>query len=239
MSVLMQEIPQIAVSTQKKASFTRPLIFLLGLTALVIGARVFHLQEYLQEDRLRGFIAPYGMWGPFIYLLVWAIGPTLLFPGLVITLAGGVLFGPVLGVVYTTIGATIGASLAFLVSRYLARDWVAAKIVGTKLAHLDEKVVQHGWKIVAFTRLIGVPYILLNYAFGLTRIPLFPYALATCFAMLPWTIGLILVSSNLLGLLQGQVSIWLIIGVILVALVSLVPVVLKKVKARQGESVAI
>jgi len=114
---------------------------------------------------------------------------------------------------------------------------VAAKIRGTKLAHLDEKVAQHGWKIVAFTRLIGVPYILLNYAFGITRIAYLPFALATCFAMLPWTIGLILVSSNLLGLLRGQVSIWLIIGVILVALVALLPVAFKRLKARQGESV--
>jgi uncharacterized membrane protein YdjX (TVP38/TMEM64 family) len=235
----MPVTPESPTPAPKKASFLKVLILVIGLTALVIGARVFHLQDYLQEDRLRGFIAPYGMWAPIIYLLAWAIGPTLLFPGLVLTLAGGVLFGPVLGVVYTTIGATIGASIAFLVSRYLARDWVAAKIVGTKLAHLDEKVVQHGWKIVAFTRLIGVPYILLNYAFGLTRIPLVPYTLATCFAMLPWTIGLILVSSSLLELFQGQVSIWLVIGVILVALVSLLPVVLKKIKARQGESMDI
>jgi len=228
---------QLENSTPKKASITRPLIFLVGLGGLIIMTRAFNLQEYLQEDRLREFIAGFGIWGPFIYLLVWTIAPTLMFPGLVITVAGGVLFGPVLGVIYTTIGATLGASLAFLVSRYLVRDWVAAKIRGTKLAHLDEKVAQHGWKIVAFTRLIGVPYILLNYAFGITRIAYLPFALATCFAMLPWTIGLILVSSNLLGLLRGQVSIWLIIGVILVALVALLPVAFKRLKARQGESV--
>lgn len=223
----------------KKASYVRPLIFILMLAVLFIVARAFHLQEYLQEDRLRQFIASFGMWGPLVYLLVWAIAPVLLFPGLVITIAGGVLFGPVLGAVYTTIGSTIGASLAFLVARYLARDWVAAKIWGTRLAHLDEKVAQHGWKVVAIARLLGVPYVLLNYALGLTRIPLLPYALATCFGMLPWTIALILVSSNLLALLQGQVSIWLIIGVILVAVVCLLPVIFKKIKSRQGESAEI
>lgn len=236
----MLEMPELVVaSPPKKASFTRPLILLLALVALFIAARALHLQDYLQEDRLREFIASYGMWGPFIYLLVWAIAPILLFPGLVITVAGGVLFGPVLGVVYTTIGSTIGASLAFLVARYLARDWVASKIWGTRLAHLDEKVAQHGWKIVALTRLIGLPYVLLNYALGVTRIPLLPYALATCICMLPWTIALVLVSSNLLALLQGQVSIWLIIGVILVALVALMPTAIKKIKARQGESMDI
>jgi uncharacterized membrane protein YdjX (TVP38/TMEM64 family) len=236
----MPETPELIVeSPPKKASFTRPLIFFLALVVLFFTARALHLQDYLQEDRLREFIAYYGMWGPFIYLLVWAIAPVLLFPGLVLTLAGGVLFGPVLGVIYTTIGSTIGASMAFLVARYVARDWVASKIWGTRLAHLDEKVAQHGWKVVAFTRLIGLPYVLLNYALGITRIPLLPYALATCFGMLPWTIALILVSSNLLGLLRGQVSIWLIIGVILVALVALLPLAIKKIKARRGESVDI
>ena len=236
----MPDIPAIDPASPKKVSFNRPLIFILALAGLFIAARAFNLQEYFQEDRLRRFIAAAGMWGPIIYLLVWAIVPTLFLPCLPITLAGGVLFGPVWGVVYTAIGATIGASLAFLVARYLARDWVAAKISGSKLTHLDEKVAQHGWKIVAFTRLIPVlPFFVLNYAFGLTRIPFLPYAIATFFAMLPWTIAFILVSSNLLALLRGQVSIWLIIGGILVAVVSLLPLIFKKVKARQGESVEI
>lgn len=229
-----------ASNVPQKASFTRPLIFILLVAGLLVAARVFNLQEYVQEDRLRRFIAAFGMWGPAIYLLVWAIVPVLMMPCLPITLAGGILFGPLWGVIYVSVGATSGASLAFLVSRYLARDWVAVRLSGSRLAHLDDKVTRHGWKIVAFTRLIPVlPFFLLNYAFGLTRIPFLPYALATFFGMLPWTIAFVLVSSSLLTLLQGQVSIWLIIGIILVALVSLLPVIYKKIKARQGETVEI
>ena len=224
----------------QKASFIRPLIFILLVAGLAVAARLFNLQEYVQEDRLRRFIAACGMWGPAIYLLVWAIVPVLMMPCLPITLAGGILFGPLWGVIYVSVGATSGASLAFLVSRYLARDWVAVRLSGSRMAHLDDKVTRHGWKIVAFTRLIPVlPFFLLNYAFGLTRIPFLPYAIATFFAMLPWTIAFVLVSSSLLTLLQGQVSIWLIIGLILVALVSLLPVIYKKIKARQGETVEI
>lgn len=236
----MPEIPAMDPASPKKVSYTRPLFFILALGGLFIVARAFNLHEYFQEDRLRRIIADFGMWGPFIYLLVWIIVPTLFLPCLPLTLAGGVLFGPVWGVVYTIIGATAGASLAFLVARYLARDWVAAKISGSKLTHLDEKVAQHGWKIVAFTRLIPVlPFFVLNYAFGLTKITFLPYALATFFAMVPWTIAFVLIASNLLALLQGQISIWLVIGVILVAMVSLLPVIFKKIKARQGESVEI
>jgi uncharacterized membrane protein YdjX (TVP38/TMEM64 family) len=98
-------------------------------------------------------------------------------------------------------------------------------------------VAQHGWKIVAFTRIVPVlPFFLLNYALGLTRIPFLPYVIATFFAMLPWTIAFVLVSSNILVLLQGEVSIWLIIGLILVAMVSLLPVIFKKAKTPEGES---
>lgn len=229
-----------AIKVPQKASFTWPLSFILLLAGLLVAARVFNLQEYVQEDRLRQVVTAYGMWGPAIYLLVWAIVPVLMMPCLPITLAGGILFGPLWGVVYAAVGATSGASLAFLVSRYLARDWVAVKLSGTKLARLDDRVTRHGWKIVAFTRLIPVlPFFLLNYAFGLTRIPFLPYAIATFFAMLPWTIAFVLVSSSLLTLLQGRVSIWLILGIILVALVSLLPVIYKKIKARQGETVEI
>ncbi len=232
----MAEGPEIdTVQDSKKAGIIRPLIFLSLLAAIILAVRLFHLQDYFEEQRLRQFIASYGIWGPIIYLTVWSLAPALFLPGLPITLAGGVLFGPFWGVVYTGFGATVGASLAFLTARYLARDWVGSKLRGTKLAALDDKVARHGWKIVAFTRLIPVfPYFLLNYAFGLTRISLAAYAVATFFAMLPWTIAFVYFSSHILDLVKGNISPGLVIGVILVALVSLIPVIYKKMKAKEG-----
>jgi uncharacterized membrane protein YdjX (TVP38/TMEM64 family) len=236
----MPKILETITTSQRKASSTRLLIFILAVTGLFILARVFDLQNYIQEDHLRRFIVACGLWGPVIYLLFWAIVPILLLPCLPLTLAGGVLFGPFWGVVYATIGSATGASLAFLVARYLARDWVAAKLSGTRLGRLDDQVARNGWKIVAFSRIIPVaPYFLLNYAFGLTQISLLPYVIATLIAMLPWTIAFVLVSSSILPFLQGQVSIWLVIGAILVALVSLLPLLYKRVKVRQGESLEI
>jgi uncharacterized membrane protein YdjX (TVP38/TMEM64 family) len=225
------------VQAAQKVSRVRPLIFLALLITVVAAVRLFHLQEYMEEQRLRQFIASFGIWGPVIYLTVWTLAPALFLPGLPITLAGGVLFGPFWGVLYTAFGSAAGASLAFLVARYLTRDWVAARLRGTKLLALDDKVAQHGWKIVAFTRLIPVfPYFLLNYAFGLTRISLGAFALATFFAMLPWTIAFVYFSSHILDLIRGNISPGLVIGVVLVVLVSLIPVIYKKIKARQGES---
>jgi uncharacterized membrane protein YdjX (TVP38/TMEM64 family) len=82
-----------------------------------------------------------------------------------------------------------------------------------------------------------LPFFLLNYAFGLTRVQFVPYALATLFAMLPSIIAVVLVSSNLLDLLRGQISTRLLLGILLLVVVGLVPVIYRRVKAQQGESV--
>lgn len=223
-------------STSKRASVVRPLIFLLLLGGIVFTVRYFHLQEYLEKERLRQFIAAYGVWGPLIYLTVWTLAPPLSFPGLPLTLTGGLLFGPFWGTIYTVVGATMGAALAFLMARYLARDYVEARLAGTRLMVLDEKVAQQGWKVVAFIRLIPIfPYFLVNFAFGLTRISLGTYTIATFIFMLPLTFAFVYFSSNILDLFQGKVSKELLLGVVLVALVSLIPVVFKKIKSRRGQ----
>jgi uncharacterized membrane protein YdjX (TVP38/TMEM64 family) len=225
------------VQTLKRASITKPLIFLGMLLVIIPVVRLLHLQDYLEEQYLRQMVASFGIWGPIVYLTIWTLAPSLLLPGLPIMLAGGVLFGPFWGVVYVTLGATTGASLAFLVARYLAREWVAHKLSCTKLKFLDDKVAQHGWKIVAFTRLVPVfPYFLVNYAFGLTRISLAAFALATFFAMIPLTIAFVYFASHILDLLKGDISPGVIVGVILVALISLIPFIYRRIKARQGES---
>jgi uncharacterized membrane protein YdjX (TVP38/TMEM64 family) len=221
-------------ATGKKISTIRPLLFLLLIVA-VVAVQQFHLEQYLDHGRLVRFGADHRLMLPLIYLAVWAVGP-LFMPGLPITLAGGVLFGPIWGVVYTSLGSTIGAGLVFLVARYLARDWVAGKLAGTRLMSLDDKVARNGWKIVALTRLVPVfSFSLLNYAFGLTRISFWPYLGATFVCMLPSTIAFVYFSSNIVDLLRGNISTGLIVGVVLVILVSLVPVVYRWRRARAGE----
>jgi uncharacterized membrane protein YdjX (TVP38/TMEM64 family) len=223
-------------STGNKGSIIRPILFLLLIVAVIV-LQYFHLEQYLDQERLRRFGAAHEVLLPLIYLAVWMVGP-LFMPGLPITLAGGVLFGPIWGVVYTAFGSTLGAGLVFLAARYLARDWVAGKLAGTRLMSLDEKVARHGWKIVAFTRLVPVfSFSLLNYAFGLTRVSFWPYLAATFVCMLPSTIAYVYFSSNILELLNGQISTGLIIGVLLVAAVSLIPMIYKWRRARTGEPV--
>jgi uncharacterized membrane protein YdjX (TVP38/TMEM64 family) len=101
---------------------------------------------------------------------------------------------------------------------------------------LDQGVEKHGWKVVAFTRLIPLfPFNLLNYAFGLTRIGFRQYAVATFLCMLPACIAFIVFSSSLLDLVRGKVSLTSVIGFVLVILVSMFPLFYRRYKAKRGE----
>jgi uncharacterized membrane protein YdjX (TVP38/TMEM64 family) len=152
-----------------------------------------------------------------------------------LTVAGGLLFGPLWGVVYTIIGATIGACLSFLVARHGARPWVERKLTGENWEKLHRQVERHGWKVLAVTRLVPLfPYNLLNYFFGLTRIKFLHYAITTFICMLPGTIAYIVFSSSLLDVFTGKISPAFLTGVSLVALVSIVPALYRRFR-RTGE----
>jgi len=155
---------------------------------LMLGAGIAVAVLYrdrLDVAALERWIQEAGIWGPLLFMAVYAVAAVLFLPGTLLTLAGGALFGPVLGTFYNLTGATIGATLAFLIARYLASDWVADKS-GGRLKQLINGVESEGWRFVAFTRLVPLfPFNLLNYALGLTRIKLSHYLLATYICMLP------------------------------------------------------
>ena len=131
-----------------------------------------------------------GPWGVAVFIAVYIVAAVLFVPASALTLAAGALFGVVRGILYVWIAATLAAAAAFLIGRYLAREWVARKIEGNPaFAAIDRAMAEEGWKIVLLTRLSpAFPFALLNYAFGLTRVSLRQYVLASCLGMLPGTI---------------------------------------------------
>ncbi len=208
-------------------------LLVVALLAAIFAVRNSALSGWLEQDRLRAVIAGYGLWAPLVYMLIYSVAPALLLPGLPLGIIGGILFGPFWGVVYTITSATAGACLAFLISRYLARDLLRKKLTSPRWQQLDQQVADNGWKIVALTRLIPLfPFNLLNYAFGLTPIRFVDYALATFIFMLPGTIAFITFSSSLLELLHGRMSPELIIGLGLIIIVALLPAVYRRRKTR-------
>ena len=165
----------------------RLVLLIAAAVALLVLARALDAGAWLATALawLRGL----GPLAPLAFLLIYVIACVLLLPGSVLTLGAGAVFGVVQAFPIVWISATIGATAAFLVGRYLVRDWVARNIAANpKLQALDATVTREGWKIVALMRLSPViPFNLLNYAFGATRVSLRDYVLASAVGMLPGT----------------------------------------------------
>jgi uncharacterized membrane protein YdjX (TVP38/TMEM64 family) len=155
------------------------LLLSLGIVLAIVYRGQFH------GAALESWLDSAGVAAPVVFMSIYTLAPVLFLPGSVLTLAGGALFGPIWGTLYSLTGATLGATLAFLVARYLARDWVARKS-GGRLKQLIEGVESEGWRFVAFVRLVPLfPFNLLNYALGLTRIRLSHYVITSYVCMLP------------------------------------------------------
>lgn len=163
------------------------IILLLVLSTGIVLAVIY--RDAIDISAVQNWIEQSGSLAPLIFMLVYILATVFFLPGSVLTLTGGALFGPVMGVFYNLTAATIGAILSFLAARYLASDWVSKKSAG-RLKELINGVENEGWRFVAFVRLVPLfPFNLLNYALGLTRIKLLDYSLATYICMLPGAIA--------------------------------------------------
>lgn len=158
---------------------------LLTILLVVAGALAVRYRDMLSMQTIERWTLEAGAWAPAVFMLAYAVCTVLFVPAVPITLAGGALFGPLWGTVYNLLGATVGAMLAFAVSKYLASGWVR-RMMGGRLKKLYDGVEAEGWKFVAFTRLVPVfPFAALNYALGLTPVKFSHYAVATFIFMLP------------------------------------------------------
>ncbi|PSO48355.1 MAG: hypothetical protein BRC33_09970 [Cyanobacteria bacterium SW_9_44_58] len=131
-----------------------------------------------------------------VFMAIYMVATVLFVPASILTLGAGVVFGLIQGSLYVYIAASIGASLAFLVGRYVARGWVEKQIEGNqRFKAIDQAVAEEGMKIVLLTRLSPIfPFNLLNYAYGLTKVTFRDYVIGTL-GILPGTIMFVYVGS--------------------------------------------
>jgi uncharacterized membrane protein YdjX (TVP38/TMEM64 family) len=219
-----------ASSSQIAHAKWKVLAGLVACVALGVATRVFPVQDLLQQ--VLDWIRESGMWGPVIYIGLYVLACVCLVPGSVLTLGAGAIFGVLWGCLYTSVAATLGATAAFLVGRYLARDWVTGKLERhPAFATIDRAVAQDGWKIVGLTRLSPLlPFNLLNYGFGLTRVSLRDYVLATWVGITPG-MTLYVYLGSLAQRPGGTRAEWVLYGVGLLATVA-VTVVLTRLARR-------
>ncbi len=165
-----------------------------GIAKIVVAAAILVFLFVMGEDLARllpafaTWVESLGIWGPLVFATGYAIATVAMVPGSLLTLFAGAIFGLATGITTVFVGASVGATLAFLVSRYVARSWVEKKLDGhDKFAAVDRAVGNEGLKIVVLLRLSPLfPFNLLNYALGLTSVPLRAYVTAHL-AMLPGT----------------------------------------------------
>ncbi len=201
------------------------------LFILVLAVSVVLYREHFTYENLNLLLAYLGPWTPLVFMLLCALAPVLFIPGTVMTLIGGFIFGLYWGFLYSLIGGTIGASLAFLVGRYIADDWTALHSHNL-LIEVKRGIKKDGWRYVAFTRLVPVfPYSILNYAFGLTKIPLLTFTLTSFICLIPGTLAYAYIGHVGQEAAEGSKGLFLQVSIAL-ALIIIISFFTKKAKAK-------
>lgn len=217
----------------------RPIALIVVVVVLVIIFKVWGIDKRLME--LQGWINGLGFLGYLVFVAMYIAAVVAGIPGLAITIAAGALFESVVGVILVSIGSTVGASLAFLVARYFAKDavdrWLSTK---EKFRRLDKLTEEQGAIIVAITRLIPLfPFNILNYGFGLTKVRFFTYVFWSWLCMLPMTVVYVVgINAGIRGISQGQVP-WGLMGIVAITLVILTILgIFARQKLKAGEESA-
>ncbi len=153
----------------KKKSMIKAIIFLVFILIAVAVFRFSPAREVFSITVLQDFIASSGIWGPIVFIGIYALGVCIFIPGTILTATGAVLFGTLYGFIYNEIGAMIGASFSFFIGRYLGRDFVAS-MIGDRLKKYDEKIEKHGFATVLYLRLVFFPFVPMNFGMGLTKV---------------------------------------------------------------------
>lgn len=176
------------VSNGRRTVFRRAAGIIAALT-LVVVLVVAGREAAAAVPRFAAWVDSLGAAGPLIFIAGYIVAAVAFVPGSVLTLAAGAIFGLVRGTLWVFIGATLGATAAFLVSRYVARGTIERRLAGNdRFAAIDRAIGRQGLKIVLLLRLSpAFPFNLMNYALGLTRVQLRDYVVASV-GMLPGTI---------------------------------------------------
>jgi uncharacterized membrane protein YdjX (TVP38/TMEM64 family) len=158
---------------------------------LIVGSGFLlwtHAEWFENPELVKVEVLRWGFWGPLAYMLLYAVGPSFLVPGAVMTIAGGLAFGTLWGSIYSLIGADAGALVAFGAGRFLGRSFVR-RVVGGRFEKLLGHIERYGFQIIFYLRLVPViPYNALNLLAGASPITFRDYLWASVIGMVPGTI---------------------------------------------------
>ena len=186
--------------------------------------------------KIKTWVASFGRIAPLVYIGIYLVSTVFFLPGSPVTVLAGFVFGPLWGIFYASIASIISVSVAFLISRYVARDLVAGWVKdNAQFRKIDAQVEEQGWRILMFTRLVPIfPFNLQNYAYGLTSIRFSTYVLVSAIFMLPGTAVFVQFGG---AFVSGEGNVWktlLYLGIagVLMLLLSLIPKFMRKFQTK-------
>lgn len=171
---------------KKKSALVKVSVLVLFIAAAIYLVRFSPVRRYLTIEQLGLFLDSAGIWAPLLFVFLYAAGVCLFLPGTLLTALGAAIFGPYRGFLYVWLGAMFGASLAFLIGRYLGRDF-AASIVGSRLKRYDDAIGRNGFATVLYLRLIYFPFTPMNFGMGLTKVRFWDYFAGTALGIMVGT----------------------------------------------------
>jgi uncharacterized membrane protein YdjX (TVP38/TMEM64 family) len=243
----MEESIQKPQEKKKNGKLIQRIAIVAAVIVLIALFRIFKLDQYLTLEYLKqskeSFAVLYAQNQVLVigtYMLIYIVATALSLPGAaVLTLAGGALFGLLVGTVVVSFASTIGATLACLVSRFLLRDWVQSRF-GDKLQTVNRGIDNEGSFYLFTVRLIPVfPFFVINLVMGLTKMPLLTFYWVSQVGMLPGTIVYVNAGKELAKIdsLSGILSPSLLISFVILGLF---PITVKKLmswyRVKKGKS---
>jgi len=222
------------VPTKGKGPLIKGIFLLAFIVAAVAAVRFTPVRSYLTPAGLGRLLEMAGIWGPVIFILVYAAGVCLFIPGTLLTTLGGAIFGAYQGFLYVWVGAMLGASAAFWIGRTLGRE-LAAALIGDRLKKYDEAIERNGFAAVLYLRLVYFPFTPMNFGMGLTRVRFWDYFFGTAlgiivgvfiFTFFVGTVRDVWASGDWGGLLSGKVF----ISLALFVFSFFIPKIIKKIK---------
>lgn len=226
---------------------SRKILILLVFSAVVAAFYFLDLGKYLtleslkaNRGRLLDLRAAHAFLFAAVFILIYVVQTAFSLPGAaILSLAAGAIFGVLQGTLFVVSGATVGAILAFLVSRTLLRDWVVRKF-GGRMEGIDRGLREDGLSYLLFLRLVPVfPFFLVNLACGITGLPLRTYALGTLFGIMPGSLVFVNAGASLAAIESvRQIASPRVLGSFaLLGLFALLPTIVKAVrKRREGKT---
>lgn len=205
---------------------------LVGLVGVVLLYCYTPLTILLDQDTLVSELNMAGAWGVCLFVVAHVVANVVGLPGSILVIAGGAVFGVVVGTLSSVIGATLGAIAAFYLARYFLHDWVEYRLGHHRaLQRLKQMVSCHAFNCVLMLRFAPItPFNLINFLFGLTPIGIKPYAFGTCLGIIPGTLVYTWLGAAGAQALHGEGVVSLALALTALAGLSVLPIVVKKMR---------